>query len=98
MPELTKEKILSLEIGETLCDMHEKLPQIPEGLKIKIFYQWDSSNHSGPHSNGQNFIATQTGKRYTNKLLTLVDIKLNGDRVFNYSYDQKYFGVVVIGE
>lgn len=88
---ITIEKFKKLQIGDTLCDMHYPLREedLQQGLKIK-------SRTQEEREDGAKIIESKIGRMVTNKMAVLVSIHWNGDRVFNYNYDGRYFGVIVI--
>ena len=89
MSKLTAEKILNLDIGGVLCDMHDGIPELPEGFCVESHTRWECDC-------GSLFLKLQTGEVYTNKLAVLVGYPKAGQLVFNYSWDGRYFGVLVI--
>lgn len=83
----TLQSLLALEIGDILCDWHDGAPKnLPEGVKLCGLTVWEVSG-------GAKFISQRTQRVYYNKMAVLVDIQLSGVRVFNFSYDDRLFGV-----
>ena len=82
----TIDEIKEMDLGDVLCDWHYGVPELPDGVSVSGLVTWDCSG-------GSRFIQDQTGNLYTNKLAVLVGININGDRIFNFSYDDRSFGV-----
>lgn len=83
----TLQSLLAMEIGDILCDWHDGAPKdLPEGVKLRGLTIWETSG-------GAKFIFQRTKRVYYNKMAVLVDIQLSGARVFNFSYDDRLFGV-----
>ena len=85
----TREQIEAMEIGGVLCDWHYGKPELPEGCEIKSLITFEATG-------GSAFISKQTDRPYHNKLAVLVAFNNSGDRVFNVSYDDRYFTVFTV--
>lgn len=82
----TIEEIRKMALGDVLCDWHYGVPDLPQGVTLSNLVVWECEN-------GSRFIQEQTGKSYINKYAVLVGIATNGDYIFNFSYDNRRFGV-----
>mgnify|MGYP003480626147 CR=1 FL=1 len=82
----TIEEIRKMGLGDVLCDWHYGLPDLPQGVMLSSLVIWECEG-------GSRFIEEQTGKVYINKFAVAVGIATNGDYIFNFSYDDRQFGV-----